>query len=172
MFGRWLLLVTLVPVIAACTSFAAPLPSLDGTEPAPNLSLPTPDGQQLRLSDFRGQVVFVNFWGTYCPPCVAEMPDLQRTYEALADEPFVILGVNAEEKPDKVKTFLLQQGITFPIVISEDATVNPVMALKHMPTTWFVDANGILRGRIEGQMDAGMAMRIARTLLAEIPTQQ
>ncbi len=165
---RWLWLAALLWLLAGCLAWSAPLPELAGTAPAPDLTLPTPDGEMISLSDFRGQVLFVNFWGTYCPPCVDEMPDLQATYEALAGEPFAILGINAEEKPDKVRAFVQENGITFPVVISQDATVNPVMQLKHMPTTWFIDAQGVLRGRIEGQMDAAMARRIAEKLLAEI----
>ncbi|HFQ95183.1 MAG TPA: redoxin domain-containing protein, partial [Anaerolineae bacterium] len=67
-----LLLLILSLTLAACGGVAAPLPDLSGTEPAPDIALPTPDGDMLSLSDFRGQVIFLNFWGTYCPPCVAE----------------------------------------------------------------------------------------------------
>jgi len=166
--GRLFLLLLLIPLLlSACGSFAAPLPPLDGTRPVPPISLPTPDGDMISLDDFPGQVVFVNFWGTYCPPCVAELPDLQEVYDELKDEGFVIIGLNAEEKPEKVKTFVRENGITFPIVISDDATVNAIFGLKHMPTTWFIDKNGILRGKIEGQMNKEMALKIAHKLLEE-----
>ena len=155
-------------LLAACSA-TVPLPALDGTEQAPDITLPTPDGDMLSLADLRGQVVFVNFWGTYCPPCVAEMPDLQKTYETLEDEDFVILGINVEEHPDVVKAFIADNDITFPIVISDDGTINPTFNLRVMPTTWFIDADGVLRGRIEGQMDTDMAVRIARSLLDEMP---
>lgn len=167
MIVRWIFLGTVALLLSACLSFSTPLPSLEGTEPAPDIILPTPAGELLSLSDFRGQVVFVNFWGTYCPPCVAEMPDLQKTYEILKNDGFVIYSINAEESPQKVQAFAKEHGITFPIVISEDATVNPVFALKHMPTTWFIDQDGVFRGRIEGQMSADMAIRIARDLLTQ-----
>ncbi len=154
-------------ILAACGSFTTPLPPLDGTEPAPPISLPTPDGEMIALNSYPGQVVFVNFWGTYCPPCVAELPELQEVYDELKDEGFVIIGLNAEEKPEKVKTFVAENGITFPILISDDATVNAIFGLKHMPTTWFIDKNGILRGKIEGQMSKDMALKIAHKLLEE-----
>jgi len=153
--------------LAGCVSFAAPLPALNGAEPAPTISLPTPDGDMLSLADYRGKVVFVNFWGTYCPPCVAELPDLQEVYDKLKDKDFIIIGLNAEEKPEKVKAFVQENGITFPIIISDDATVNPLYRLKHMPSTWFIDKNGILRGKIEGQMSKEMTLKIARQLLSE-----
>ena len=154
-------------ILAACGSFATPLPPLDGTEPAPPISLPTPDGDMIALDGYPDQVVFVNFWGTYCPPCVAELPELQEVYDKLKDEDFVIIGLNAEEKPEKVKAFVTENGITFPIIISDDATVNAIFGLKHMPTTWFIDKKGILRGKIEGQMSKDMALKIAHKLLEE-----
>ncbi len=164
-----LILVVLLSLLllAGCGTFDTPMPALDGTEPVPSLSLPTPDGQWIALDGFPGQVVFINFWGTYCPPCVEELPELQEVYETLQDEGFVVLGLNAEEKPEKVQAFVQEKGITFPIVISDDATINPIFHLKHMPTTWFVDKHGILRGKIEGQMSKAMALKIARQLLAE-----
>ncbi len=164
----WILLILLaVLTLAACSPVAVPLPSLDGTQPAPDIVLPTPQGDMLALSDFRGQVVFVNFWGTYCPPCVKEMPDLQALYEDYSDRGLVVLGVNVEESPEKVIAWTQEHGITFPIVISDDGTVNPVFGLRAMPTTWFVDANGILRGRIDGEMSAATARGVAEKLLAE-----
>ncbi len=155
--------------LAGCLSFATPLPALDGVEPAPDITLPTPDGDMIALSDYRGKVIFLNFWGTYCPPCVAELPDIQNVYEALQDQDFVVIGLNVEEKPEKVKAFVSEHGITFPIIISPDATVNPLYQLKRMPTTWFIDRQGILRGKIEGQMSEEMALKIARKLLEEQP---
>ena len=162
-----ILLFMAVWLLASCGSFSAPLPPLDGVEPVPDISLPTPDGALISLRGYPGQVVFVNFWGTYCPPCVAELPELQEVYDELSDQGFVLIGLNAEEKPEKVRAFVQENHLTFPIIISDDATVNPIFQLKHMPSTWFIDKNGILRGKIEGQMSKAMALKIARELLAE-----
>ncbi|NOX62302.1 MAG: TlpA family protein disulfide reductase [Chloroflexi bacterium] len=163
------LLILIAPILllnlAACSPVAVPLPSLDGTEPAPDIVLPTPEGDLLALSDFRGQAVFINFWGTYCPPCVKEMPILQALYEEYADRGLMVLGVNVEEEPEKVRAWTQEHGVTFPIVISDDGTVNPIFGLRAMPTTWFVDANGILRGRIDGEMNAATARGVAEKLL-------
>ena len=168
--GRVLIILSLLVLIAilgGCGSFSTPLPALDGTTPVPDITLPTPDGETLSLSDYRGQVIFLNFWGTYCPPCVAEMPELQAVYQELEGQDFVLIGLNAEEKPETVQAFIEKNGITFPIIISDDATINPQYQLKHMPTTWFIDKNGILRGKIVGQMSKEMALKIAHILLEE-----
>ncbi len=168
--GRVLIILSLLVLIAilgGCGSFSTPLPALDGTTPVPDITLPTPDGETLSLSDYRGQVIFLNFWGTYCPPCVAEMPELQAVYQELEGQDFVLIGLNAEEKPETVQAFIEENGITFPIIISDDATINPQYQLKHMPTTWFIDKHGILRGKIVGQMSKEMALKIAHKLLEE-----
>lgn len=154
-------------ILAACAPIAAPLPDLSGSTPPPDVAFTTPDGETVQLSDYKGKVLFVNFWGTYCPPCLDEMPDLQAAYEKLAADDFVILGVNVEESPEKVTSWTQENGITFPIAISDDGTINPVLALHRMPTTWFIDADGILRGKIEGQMSAQLIERVARILLEE-----
>jgi peroxiredoxin len=161
------LLLGILLSIAACSPIAVPLPDLSGDAPPPDVTFTSLDGEAVQLSDYQGKVLFVNFWGTYCPPCLAEMPDLQAAYEKLATDDFVILGVNVEESPEKVAAWTQENGITFPIAISEDGTINPVLALHRMPSTWFIDADGILRGKIEGQMSAQLIERVARVLLEE-----
>jgi peroxiredoxin len=167
MLIRTLLFLSILLALTACAPIAAPLPDLSGSDPPPDVAFTTPNGESVQLSSHRGNVLFVNFWGTYCPPCINEMPDLQTAYENLATENFVILGVNVEESPDKVNAWIQENGITFPIAISDDGTINPALALHRMPTTWFIDANGTLRGKIEGQMNAQMIERIAKVLLEE-----
>ena len=157
----------IILLLTSCSNTTPPMPKLDGTEPVPHISLPTPNGDTLSVDSFHGKVVFINFWGTYCPPCVAELPELQQLYDELKDDDLVIIGLNAEEKPEKVKTFIEKNHITFPIIISDDATINAIFGLKHMPTTWFVDRKGILRGKIEGQISKNMARKIANQLLNE-----
>ena len=160
-------ILTALFLLVGCSPISIPLPELTGDAPPPDILFRSLAGETIRLSDYEGKVLFVNFWGTYCPPCLDEMPDLQAAYENLAGDDFVILGINVEESPEKVTGWMQENGITFPIAISDDGTINPMLALHRMPTTWFIDANGILRGKIEGQMDARMIQRIAQTLLDE-----
>ncbi len=154
-------------LLSACSPISVPLPDLTGDAPPPDVMFQSTEGESVQLSDYEGKVLFVNFWGTYCPPCLDEMPDLQTAYENLAGDDFIILGVNIEESPEKVTGWVQENEITFPIAISDDGTINPMLALHRMPTTWFIDANGILRGKVEGQIDTRMIQRIAQTLLDE-----
>ncbi len=114
-------------------------------QPAPALELPSLDGGVVRLSDLRGQVVLVNFWGTYCPPCREEMPELQRLYERYQPRGFTILAVDVEEPAPAVAAFRDRLGLTFPILLSDDASVNPAFAIRALPTSWLVDPSGVIR---------------------------
>lgn len=114
-------------------------------QPAPDFALPSLDGETVQLSDWQGQVVLVNFWGTYCPPCKEEMPDLQRLYEEHASDGFTVLAVDVEEPADVVREFRAQHALTFPMLLSDDASVNPTFGIRALPTSWLVDQAGILR---------------------------
>ena len=103
----------------AVTIGNAPLPtpvpdSIREGEIAPNFVSVAPDGTQIELSDYRGTPVAINFWATWCVPCVIEMPALQSAAENYAGGDLVVLGVNAGESPERVSEFLLENGLTFP----------------------------------------------------------
>lgn len=85
--------------------------------PAPDFELPTLNGELIRLEDLRGQAVVVNLWATWCPPCRAEMPDMQRVYDEYRDDGLVILAINQREAPAEVQTFVDELGLTFPILM-------------------------------------------------------
>jgi len=131
-------ILTALFLLAGCSPISIPLPDLTGDDPPADIIFQSLAGETVRLSDYEGKILFVNFWGTYCPPCLDEMPDLQAAYENLAGDDFVILGINVEESPEKVTGWVQKNGITFPIAISDDGTINPMLALHRMPTTWFI----------------------------------
>lgn len=97
-------------------SDSAPLPD----HPAPDLALPQLDGTQRTLRDLRGQVVLINVWATWCPPCRAEMPAIQQAYAAYHERGFVVLAVNQREDATAITPFLEQYGLTFPILLDSD----------------------------------------------------
>ena len=110
-----------------------------------DLSLEDLQGKTVRLSDFEGQVVLINAWATWCPPCVAEMPDLQAYYQAHQDENFTILGINAGDPPSKAAAFVSQQGITFPILLDPNVDLLTSLGVNSFPTSILIDATGVVQ---------------------------
>ena len=132
---------------------------------APDFVLHDVDGQPLGLADLRGKVVLLNFWATWCPPCKAEMPDLEalhRTYGA--DKDFVVLGVNVEEDPAAVKAFVEQQQLTFPIVLDRNSRVTTkLFGVRPLPSTYIIDRAGFIRDAWNGQIaPEAMLARLAQ----------
>jgi thiol-disulfide isomerase/thioredoxin len=109
---------------------------------APNFALPGSGGDIVRLSALKPRVVVINFWATWCIPCVAELPELKRLADTMRDEPFALLAVDVEEAPDKVMAFLLRKGIDLPVLYDQDGAVHRSYGVKGLPTTIIVDGRG------------------------------
>ncbi|MED1722180.1 peroxiredoxin [Brevibacillus parabrevis] len=122
---------------------------------APDFELQQLDGKKVKLSDFRGKKVIVNLWATWCPPCRAEIPDMQQYYEANKDNDVVILGVNlttTETKPEDVGAFVKAYGMTFPVLLDEDKQVTNEYKAISIPTSYIIDSNGIVQHKYIGPM--------------------
>jgi peroxiredoxin len=122
----------------------------------PAFTLSDLNGKSHSLLDHQGQVVLINFWTTWCPPCREEMPALQQTYERYKDSGFVVLGVNwtAADEPDLVGPYVEELGLTFPILLDEDSAVSEGQYnLLGLPTSVFVGRDGIIREIIIGALD-------------------
>lgn len=123
--------------------------------PAPDFELASVQGGTIRLSDYKGQPVIVNFWATWCGPCRAEFPEFQKAWVDNADR-LVIIGVNhtSADTADLVPGFLDEFGVTFPIVFDTDdgATVESYRVLG-LPTTVFIDSNGIINEVFTGPLN-------------------
>lgn len=122
--------------------------------PAPEIGKPAPDftlldlnGNAVRLSDFRGSIVVMNFWATWCTPCRKEFPELVDLYDANKDRGLVVLGVDLQEPVSQVRSFVEDFGATYPIVIDLDADVVAQYRLLGLPSTYFIDEQGILRAQ-------------------------
>ncbi len=124
--------------------------------PAPDFTLQTLDGESVSLSDYRGKLVMINFWASWCPPCNSEMPDLQRYYEQHQDEDFIILGVNYQDTPDKVQAFIEKYGVTFPILLDSDGRIANLFGVQGLPTSFFVDKEGNVLGYQPGPVTKEM----------------
>ena len=134
-----------------------------------NFTLPDLDNRPVRLADFRGKWVVVNFWATWCPPCLLEMPELQAFHEAHANRAAVI-GVNMEDlAPTEIQSFAARLAVTFPIVLSGGKPVSG-FDLKGLPTTFLVSPAGELADTHLGTVTAAMlAERVAEIDKADAP---
>jgi cytochrome c biogenesis protein CcmG/thiol:disulfide interchange protein DsbE len=144
------------PVAGETEKFAPPpeMPVAPYVEnAAPVFTLPQLDGQPLTLSNFRGKPTIVNFWASWCPPCRHELPALQAAYDAHRDE-IGFIAVDVKEEPGVVTSFIEELGLSFPVVLDLDGQVSDVSyEVRGLPTTIFVDVNGVVAARHVGPLD-------------------
>lgn len=119
------------------------LPGPKKGEIAPDFELENLKGDIIKLSDFKGKKVILNFWATWCPPCKDEMPDMEEFYQQ-AGKDVVILAVNIDPQYN-VKKFVKENKITFPILLDRKDQVNTKYQIISIPTTYFIDEKGIIR---------------------------
>ena len=131
---------------------ADPAPELGRA--APDFTLPDLAGKPVRLAEFRGKTaVLVNFWATWCPPCREEMPTLERLSQARRGA-IRVLGVNLDAvNPAKVRAFVRELGVTFPILRDPDFAVGELYRVRGLPTSFVIDRDGIVRFREIGYRD-------------------
>ena len=127
------------------------------TIPAIDFTLKDQYGNTQTLSDYKGKTVFLNFWATWCLPCRAEMPDIQKLYEEFQQEDVVILGVAApglgrEKSEEGIKGFLEENGYTYPVVMDTEAEAFQAYGINSFPTTFMIDKDGNVFGYIPGQL--------------------
>ncbi len=137
---------------------------------APDFELSTLTGETVALSDLKGKAVLVNFWASWCPPCRSEMPAMQQIYRDLGPDEFVILAVNSthQDRLSEVKSFVNERGLTFPILLDTTGQVNAAYQVRSLPTSFFIDRDGIIREIVIGGPMAEALLRIrVEKLLAE-----
>ena len=113
--------------------------------PAPDFVLKSNTGQNIRLSELRGEVVLLNFWATWCGPCRQEMPLLDDLHQRYKDMGFTVIGVNVENKPEKADAMLAKKPVSFPILYDTKSEVSKLYKVDAMPTTVVVDRDGNMR---------------------------
>jgi peroxiredoxin len=118
--------------------------------PAPDFELTDIEGTTHRLSDYRDKVVIINFWATWCPPCRAEMPSMDRAWAQLEDEDIVMLAVNVGEDEDTIFQFTANYPVTFPLLMDRDSKVVEAWPIRGLPTTFVIDPGGRLAYRAIG----------------------
>jgi len=120
---------------------------------APDFTLPSLNGPNLRLQEQRGRVVMINFWATWCGPCRVEMPHLARLYEKYRDSGFTVLAVNIDEDPHKAASLAKQLGMQFPVLLDTEKKVSRLYDLSTMPSSVLVDRDGRVRYVTRGYRD-------------------
>lgn len=131
--------------------------------PAPDFNLTTLNGHSLSLEHLRGKPVLINFWATWCGPCLAEMPLLEATAQRYSDE-LVVLGINEGEAFADVKSFIAREALSYPILLDTDEAVGALYQLNGYPTSVFIDAEGIIRAIYLGEIPADQLAKNLRLI--------
>jgi cytochrome c biogenesis protein CcmG/thiol:disulfide interchange protein DsbE len=135
-----------IPLIAVLaygfTRDAREIPSPLIGRPAPEFQVRLMDGREVKLEDFRGKVVFLNFWASWCPPCRAEARDLEASWQQHQDTDVVFLGINMQDKEDAAREFVREFGVTYPNGIDRGNRIAIGYGIWGIPETFFLDANG------------------------------
>ena len=135
--------------------------------PTPPLALKDLSGKAIKLEDYRGKVVMVQFWATYCPPCLKEMPSMTRMQARLAGKPFAILAVNMGETEQEVKEFLAKMKVDFTILMDSDGKALSDWKVFVAPSTFLIDPKGSIRYTLQGgaEWDAPEQLQTIKEML-------
>ena len=134
--------------------------------PAPDFSLKTAAGETFTLSELKGQAILVNIWATWCPPCEAEMPAIEKMYNEYKDRGFVVLAVNStyQDDPFNIAPFTEEHGLTFPILLDETSDVSRAYQVRSLPSSYFINRQGIISEVVIG---GPMSEALLRTRIEE-----
>ena len=138
--------------LAASASVAADLKPWPGGSP-PALALKDLDGRLHRLSDYRGKVVLINFWATWCEPCRDEMPSIQGLRKKLEGKPFVVLAVNLDEPESRIRTFLSQMNVDFTILLDPERRAAKAWDARILPASFVAGPDGRIRYSLVGEIN-------------------
>ena len=142
-----------LPIILACMLLVIGCPEPTMTRVgnvAADFQLENLEGQSTSLSDFRGNPVLLNFWATWCGPCISEMPHLQQVYEEWSDKGLVVLTINMGESHSEVKSFLQAHNLSLPVLFDTKENVAQKYNISGIPTTFFINGDGIIQQKIIG----------------------
>ena len=120
---------------------------------APDFTLTRPDGKKVSLKDFRGKVVFLNFWATWCEACRDEMPSMEKLYREFKGKGLEVVGVNVKDKRPDALAFLKKYQITYPIIMDPEGEAGLLYGAFGMPISYLIDRKGVVQARLLGGAD-------------------
>ncbi len=144
-----LIMLALAIMLAGCDVGSASSGVREG-ERASDFQLQSLDGKTVSLSSFRGKPVLLNFWATWCGPCVGEMPYLQEIYKERSAEGLVVLAVNIGDPASQANGFMQHYELSLPVLLDTRRAVAEQYNITGIPTTFFIDKNGIIQGKVVG----------------------
>ena len=141
--------------------------------PAPELKAQDLMGATRPMAAYRGKVVLLNFWASWCPPCLREMPSMERLRVKMTGRPLAIVPLDSAETPEEVNAYLSKMKLGFPILLDPDGSNTRRWKVFALPTTFLLDAQGRVRYVLTGptEWDEGEALKVIESLLAELPVQ-
>jgi cytochrome c biogenesis protein CcmG/thiol:disulfide interchange protein DsbE len=134
---------------------------------APDVTLTSLARTKVALSDLKGQVLLINVWATWRPPCRVEMPTIQAAYEQYHDQGFTVAAVNLQEDPSAVATFMREHQLTFPALLDPDGQISRTYQAVSLPSSFFVDRQGVIRAVYHGPMPRSIIAGTVEQLLRE-----
>lgn len=146
----WPLVITLLALFGTGPTNAGAATGNQGLTPiperpaAPGFELKDPDDRPLRLADYQGKPIILNFWATWCPPCREEMPSMQRAHEAVSGDGIALIAINVGEDADTIEQFLANYPVDFPLPMDLDSKVVQSYPVRGLPTTFVIDPDGRL----------------------------
>ncbi|MDR0502447.1 MAG: TlpA family protein disulfide reductase [Treponema sp.] len=117
-----------------------------------DFTLPLLDGSAAALSSYRGNVVILNFWATWCPPCRSEMPSMETLYKRFKDQGLEILAVDIGENLNTVRQFIKTNNYTFPVMLDSKSQISGIYGIEAIPATFIIDREGKIIGRVTGSI--------------------
>ncbi len=145
-----------------------PAETPSGGTVAPNFKLTSTDGKTIDLSSFRGKVVIVDFWATWCPPCKAEIPDFIKLYSKYKDNGFQMLGISLDQNGlQAVVPFMKKYGINYPIMLGNEQVVDEYGGIRGIPTTFVIDKQGNIAASFMGYRPASVFENLIQKLTKE-----
>jgi peroxiredoxin len=167
MSDKWKLILIFLVLIGIISLFSLYFVFFENNRPGPRVDfrsnvgvaahdfgLPTLRGDYVKLSDYRGKVVFLNIWATWCPPCREEMPSMESLYQRLKGRDFEMLAVSIDREGEKVvRPFAAKYGFTFPVLLDPDSKTYRLYGLTGIPESFIVDKSGVIIHKIIGPQD-------------------